>query len=109
MSTATWQKTAEFRDRKLHAVKRAEAALEKASERLRAAMDAYDREVSAHEERGDGFFSGEYHKARKEAVLAQKYHRAKATALSTARAEAEAPTFDEAEAPNQAVRGSEES
>lgn len=94
MSSTTFQKEAEFRDRKQHAVKRAAAALAKAAERLRVAMDAYEREVAAHEERGDGFFSGEYHKARKEAVLAQKYHRAKLAALSTAEAEASAATLE---------------
>lgn len=79
-----------FEERKARTVEKAQAALTKAEDRLRVALDEYDREVARHEERGDGFFSTSYLVTRREAVLAQKFCEAKRSALVTARAEMEA-------------------
>lgn len=83
----------EFAARRAAKVTAAEAALRKAEERHSEAMAEYEREVERHEERGDGFFSVEYHVKRAAAVRAAKWLRTKASALATAQAEAAAATL----------------
>lgn len=82
---------AEFAEIKQRAVQNAERALARAKDRLEKALAEYQVEVERHEERGDGFFSSAYVVARKEAVRARKFFESKSSALTTARAEAEAP------------------
>lgn len=82
-----------YAEKKATAAAKAEVSLAAAADRLSRALEAYDREVEVHEERGDGFFSSAYLTARREAVLARKHHETRSSALATARAEAEAPTL----------------
>ncbi len=84
---------AAFAQLKARAAEKAERAFARAEERLAQALKGYDREVAAHEKRGDGFFPESYIVARREAVLARKFHESKRAALATARAEMTAETL----------------
>ncbi|MDR6142069.1 DNA (cytosine-5)-methyltransferase 1 [Microbacterium foliorum] len=82
-----------FAQLKARAAEKAERAFARAEERLAQALEKYEREVAAHEKRGDGFFPESYIIARREAVLARKFHESKRSALATARAQMTAETL----------------